>query len=297
MSNPQIENGYTKIANELMDALGGTRVPGEARQVLDVIIRKTYGFNKKSDDIALSQFVNTTGLKKPAVVRAIKKLLDMNMIRVIKKDNKTTTNYSFNKHYKAWKPLSKKITLSKKTTGVIEKDKASLSKKIHTKETTTKETLTKDIVEQFEIFWNLYDHKKSKKKTLAKWVKLTDDERSACIDAVPAYVASTPNKQFRMHPLTYLNGNNWEDEITLTPEQEKEMEMLEKEVEEAERIHKQLYGLDFREDGSHVKEWEKEAERLGIDVREYGKWRSDYSDANGKYSEQRPLPEKEYPEV
>lgn len=41
-----------------------------------------------------------------------------------------------------WKPLPKKITLSKKITTVIEKDNASLSKKLHTIDNTTKDNIT-----------------------------------------------------------------------------------------------------------------------------------------------------------
>ena len=52
MAMPQVENGYTRIANELLEALAKIRIPGEARQVFDVIMRKTYGF-RKSDPIAL----------------------------------------------------------------------------------------------------------------------------------------------------------------------------------------------------------------------------------------------------
>ena len=60
MANPQKENGYTAIANEIMEALCRHRIPGEDRQVLDVIFRKTYGFNKIEDYISLSQFVDMT---------------------------------------------------------------------------------------------------------------------------------------------------------------------------------------------------------------------------------------------
>ncbi len=129
MANPQKENGYTAIANEIMEALAHYRIPGEQRQVLDVIIRKTYGFNKKMDRISNSQFVSSTGLKKPAVCRAISALVGKN---VIKKDNRYIPTYQFNKNYKTWKVLSKKIT-------VIKKDIRVLSKKIPTKDTSTKE--------------------------------------------------------------------------------------------------------------------------------------------------------------
>lgn len=148
MASPQKENGYTPIANEILEALAQTRIPGEARQILDVIIRKTYGFNKKQDAISLSQFILATNLKRPNICRAINKLKQMNIIIVIQKDNGDTTLYRFNKDFDTWKPLSKKITLSKKIMSVIQKDNGVVSKKIHTKDTLTKDTLTKDIAPQ-----------------------------------------------------------------------------------------------------------------------------------------------------
>jgi phage replication O-like protein O len=141
--NPQKENGYTAIANEIMEALARIRISGEARQVLDVILQKTYGFNKKEDVIALSQFCAKTGLKKPIVCRAINKLEEMKLI--IKKDNDIANSYSLQKDYSKWEPLSKKITLSKKIISVIKKDNPSLSLLRHTIATTTKTTITKTI--------------------------------------------------------------------------------------------------------------------------------------------------------
>ena len=130
MGNPQLEDGYTRIANEIMEALARYRIPGEQRQVLDVIIRKTYGFNKKWDMISNSQFVKATGLKKPNICRAINGLIGKNL--VIKRDNSYIPSYRFNKKYKSWKVLSKKIT-------VIKKDNKALSKKIPTKDISTKD--------------------------------------------------------------------------------------------------------------------------------------------------------------
>lgn len=83
---------------------------------------------------------------------------------------------------------------------------------------------TKDgiIVPTFDEFWNAYAYKKGRKKAEEKWNKLKLSEKVACMKAVPAYVENTmipgsaytgTKKQFRMHPLTYLNGARWEDEI------------------------------------------------------------------------------------
>ena len=122
MANPQIEEGYVKIANELQEAFCRTRIPGEERQVLDVIIRKTYGWNKCEDAISLSQFVSMTGINKPCVIRAIRGLLSKKIIQVIKKDNEPVKLYKFNKDYHQWQPLSKD--------NVIEKDNRRCQKKI-----------------------------------------------------------------------------------------------------------------------------------------------------------------------
>ena len=66
-----------------------------------------------------------------------KQLKKMNVI--IQKDNDVANIYSINKDYTAWRPLSKRITLSKRIMPVIQKDNASLSKRIPTIDNTTKE--------------------------------------------------------------------------------------------------------------------------------------------------------------
>ena len=132
---PQLENGYTKIANEIMDALVAFRIPGEERQCLDFIIRKTYGYNKKEDIISNSQFVSATGMKKGNVSRAVKNLVSKNI--VIKSDNKQVPTYRFNKNYKTWKVLSKLQPVINMTTAVIKSDNKLLSKVMDTKERKT----------------------------------------------------------------------------------------------------------------------------------------------------------------
>lgn len=78
------------------------------------------------------------------------------------------------------------------------------------------------ITPTFQDFWDAYSYKKGRKKAEEKWNKLKVSEKIACMKAVPAYVENTmipgsapsgTKKQFRMHPLTYLNGARWEDEI------------------------------------------------------------------------------------
>lgn len=105
VANPQKENGYTAIANEILEALAKIRINGEARQVLDVILRKTYGYHKKQDRISLSQFAKATGLDSKAVCRAITKLTSMDI--VIKISSKDGNIYVFQKDNDKWSPVAK----------------------------------------------------------------------------------------------------------------------------------------------------------------------------------------------
>ena len=76
-----------------------------------------------------------------------------------------------------------------------------------------KEQINKE-QESFTRFWNLYDYKKgNKEKLFKKWCNLTKEEKKLIFIYVPLYVKSTPNKQYRKHPETFINNKSWLDEI------------------------------------------------------------------------------------
>lgn len=110
MANPQKEAGHIRIANDLWEALIKIRIPGEARQCLDFIIRKTWGFGKKEDQIPLSQFCEATGMTKTHAANSLAKLKKMNLIFITEKNNYKGNLYKFNKDFDTWKPLPKKGT-------------------------------------------------------------------------------------------------------------------------------------------------------------------------------------------
>lgn len=102
MAKPQLENGYTMLANEIIDAFTRLHLSGNEWRVLWVIIRKTYGFHKKVDKIANSQIIEATGLHKGVVSRSIKKLYAAN---VVFKNGKML---GFQKDYELWFELEHK---------------------------------------------------------------------------------------------------------------------------------------------------------------------------------------------
>ena len=186
---PQLENGYTKIANEILDALIKYRIPGEQVQVLLYILRKTYGFNKTNDRISNSQFVSATGMKKGNVSRAVKNLVSKNI--VIKSDNKYIPTYRFNKNYKTWKVLSILQPVINITTSVIKTDNKLLSKVMDTKE--SKDNIQKTIKVQAPdwldliLFNDFLEHRKKLRKPMTErakeiFVRKVDNLRSKGFD-------------------------------------------------------------------------------------------------------------------
>ena len=213
MASPQKEDGFTAIANEVMDRLCKIRIPGEERQVLDAIFRKTYGWNKCEDSISLSQFVELTGLNKQHIIQSIKGLLLKKVIIVTEKGNEPAKVYKFNKDYDQWEPLPKKVI------NVTEKGNPSLPKKVPTKETTTKEKKTR---EDFEIFWKAYPKKSgSKSESLKQWGKLNGTRPSIeiILEAIRKQIewreAAKPG-EFRPEwkdPERWIKGKMWESEV------------------------------------------------------------------------------------
>ena len=66
----------------------------------------------------------------------------------------------------------------------------------------------------FEEFWKLYDKVAGNKSKLTKkWDSLSLKTQTLIIEYLPKYKESTPDKQFRKHPSTFLNNESWLDEI------------------------------------------------------------------------------------
>lgn len=91
---------------------------------------------------------------------------------------------------------------------------------IDIQETINKKQETKERL--FDIFWDKYDYKKSKDVAFKKWMKLKDADIEKIMEVVDDYVKSTPNKNFRKHPSTWLNQKCWNDEIILTEKKQEE---------------------------------------------------------------------------
>ena len=101
MANPQKEDGWIAIPNEVVDALCRCHPGGSEGQVLWAIIRKTDGWHKQTDKISFSQLCEMTGLARRTVIYALQNLEAKNMI-TIKRQDCGANNIAFNKNCAKW---------------------------------------------------------------------------------------------------------------------------------------------------------------------------------------------------
>ena len=159
MANVQKENGYTEIANELLEALYQVPLSSTEFRILLYILRKTYGFKKKSDWISQKQIAKEFGIYKQHVSRAIKELKTKNMITNNIEKNKKILGVQ--KDYGKWElpklvtnKLQELVTNKNKVTRIGYQSnqnrlpkvtKIGTHKRNYTKETITKEERKKTI--------------------------------------------------------------------------------------------------------------------------------------------------------
>ena len=78
----------------------------------------------------------------------------------------------------------------------------------------TIKTLDQDELDrEFEKVWEMYGRKGNKKTSKARFVKLKVDDKNLMYNHLPAYLLSTPDKQYRKDFQSYINLECWNDEV------------------------------------------------------------------------------------
>lgn len=101
--SPQVEDGHIKIANELFEAIMAFSFTSHQLKVLLAVLRKTYGYGKKEDDVSASQLGALCRLHRPHVTAALNSLAEMGVI--YKRAGNYGTLIGINKDYSSWVEL------------------------------------------------------------------------------------------------------------------------------------------------------------------------------------------------
>lgn len=88
----------------------------------------------------------------------------------------------------------------------------------NTEEKRTEKEEEKNNIFSFDEFWNMFDKKVDRRKCEDKYKKLSLVQIEKIKVALPIYIKSKPDIQYRKNPLTWLNGECWNDEVKLKEE-------------------------------------------------------------------------------
>jgi len=151
MNELQVEKGnFTRITNPLIEELIKIPFKGCELAVALFIIRKTYGFQKKQDEISLTQFQSGLGRSRQTIVTALKNLQLVEVVRLVQRgtSRKASNLWEINKYYNTWKLVNMaRLVQRKRGTSLTEPPKLVKTAR-HTKENKrkyTKETITSNL--------------------------------------------------------------------------------------------------------------------------------------------------------
>jgi phage replication O-like protein O len=120
VANVQIEHGFTKIANEILEQMALVKLSPIQYRIILVIWRYTYGFNRKEHKCSLSFLSKATNYDQRQLQRELQKLEQRKIIsQEVKKGRPRLI--SFNKNYDEWLEETSvgSSTMGKVTKGTI----------------------------------------------------------------------------------------------------------------------------------------------------------------------------------
>jgi len=212
MANPQLEDGHTRIANELLERLMKLHLAPNQWQVLLCILRKTYGFRKKVDYIANFQVQTATELGKSVVSRALRELQERNIII------RNGKSVGIQKDWEKWKVSSLDNSVAKVSRTANNEKLAESSTELAIPSTELAELSTKvssPVVAQKKketIQKKLYKRKHGEFQNVLlteeeyQWLKdKLQNKTNEYIERLSGYLESTGKDKYKSHYATILN--------------------------------------------------------------------------------------------
>ncbi|MDW7669552.1 MAG: replication protein [Bacillota bacterium] len=219
----QLENGYTRIANTILEVMATVKLSPTQHRVLYIVWRYTYGFGRKHHDLSLSFLTKATGCSFRQVQREVKSLLE-NKILIEVENKSRTRKIGFNKKFNEWtvdkdtidnididKSDNDKSDNDKTDKPIIDKSDKYKVDKTDNQERNNKEKYKEMLIDDFfEKIWKLLPKKKGKAKVSDKQKKILFNKvgEKDLVKAIKLFKEDMrgKDKQFIPYGSTFLNS-------------------------------------------------------------------------------------------
>lgn len=115
MANPKLKNGFTRIANELLEKMIQQNLNGTQFRIVMAIWRYTYGFQKKEKALSISYISKSIDANRNQVDRELTSLINREIVKIVGLDERNVRILQVNKNYKEWldkEPSKEEIKVS-----------------------------------------------------------------------------------------------------------------------------------------------------------------------------------------
>lgn len=105
MASPQLENGHTRIAHEIIYAICKSSLSPLSYRIILWVLRLTYGFHRKNVITSTGAFAKVLNKNKDEIRRT---MLELEQLRVLQIEwgSPDLCTLSFNKNHEEWKCLA-----------------------------------------------------------------------------------------------------------------------------------------------------------------------------------------------
>lgn len=200
MARPQKENGYTPIANELIEAICSAPFNATQLKIVLFIMRYTYGYSRKEHAFSLTFIAKGTGISRRYISSELNVLIDAGVLTVVKNHTDTEARMlQLNKNYDDWSLKGGTILQQVKNTSTDEQEQDTTGEEFfhtpveeffHQEKQNIKQNIKQvqsDYSKEFETFWNNYPRKKEKRAAYSKF-KATKNKGASAEELIKAAV-------------------------------------------------------------------------------------------------------------
>ena len=223
MTNPQKENGYTPICNELLEVIYESSFNATQLKIIMVVCRYTYGFSRKEHSMSETFIANAVKVSKRYISSELNKLVELKVISIIKPHTDTSPRtISLNKHYDEWlinrdaRRVNNPSTVTYCSTDeevigttVEQSFQKPVEQFFYQDKQGIKQNLKQDNTES-EILWGLYPNKSGKVKAMSKipgLVKKYGLEKMKL--SISKYIEDVKAKRKTFPGLNYKDGSTF----------------------------------------------------------------------------------------
>lgn len=155
MASPQKENGFTAIANELLEKIYQEKFSLREVRIILAVIRFTFGFHRKAANLSLRFLSHATSIKYRHTQTTVSNLIAKNTLTIKSEAIGIKSRViQLNKDYEKWDFTIDRKGITKPDLVLTEKVSVALTKKVSvdtTKKVSKKENIKKTLKKDFSI--------------------------------------------------------------------------------------------------------------------------------------------------